>query len=339
MERTREGGQGMQGPVVSQRYVPAGVPIAAEADAKDGVLSRNQHQFVSKRMNLGGTYARRRRRRAAGRAMRVQRAQLADDDGRGESCSWMLSLLLHHLPLRAYSIMAPLSTAILSTLRYERQDGTLVYSANIDVEWSVFGNPHGGALLALVLNTLNHVQASSKPGHPDPAHLTAQFLKGASEGPATIEVKRVKTGRNWSNLEAVLIQGGETLVKTQALYTAFPDLPSNPSQPFSSANQNLLPYTPSAYAPLSPFLTHPALCDSKPRSNEAGRRWSSESVFWFTPSRMIWSEDLAIKAKREGTNPDAKKGEGLKLDWGAWCELKDDVQTIAMLGSVHRLYS
>lgn len=105
-------------------------------------------------------------------------------------------------------------------------------------------------------------------------------------------------------------------------------MPAVPSaltpEPFSTANQTLLPLTPSAYAPVTPFITHPAECDPKPQSDEMSRRWTSNSVFWFLPERIKWAEDLGIKARREGKAEDQQEGERLKLEWGAWCEMTDE---------------
>lgn len=94
-------------------------------------------------------------------------------------------------------------------------------------------------------------------------------------------------------------------------------------EPFSTSNQNLLPLTPSAYAPITPFVTHPAQCDPTPQSDEMNRRWTSKSVFWFLPERIKWAEDLGIKARRETTMEGQTEGQRLKLEWGAWCEMTD----------------
>jgi hypothetical protein len=127
--------------------------------------------------------------------------------------------------------------------------------------------------------------------------------------------------------DAEMVQG-ESLVLAQGLYTNLPSFPADASLPFSTSNQNLLPYTPSDYAPISPFLTHPSACVANSGPKEFGRRWSEDSVFWFVPSSMKWSEDLGLKAQRE-------KGEGgmggrKRLDWGAWCELKDEADLLCV---------
>ncbi|ORY87503.1 thioesterase-like superfamily-domain-containing protein [Leucosporidium creatinivorum] len=223
--------------------------------------------------------------------------------------------------------MAPFSQARTTELLYKRRDGTAVYRAHIDVQWSVFGNPHGGYLLAVIIDALSKHQAESnlKPHHPDPAHLMTQFLQGTKPGRAEIHVKVLRIGKSWTNLRAELYQEGSLVITSLALYTVMPSLPLSPTpEPFSTVNQTLLPLTPSPYAPLTPFVTHPALCDPTPQSDEVHRRWSSNSVFWFLPERIKWAEDLGIKARREGKAEGQQKGESLKLEWGAWCEMTDE---------------
>lgn len=92
-----------------------------------------------------------------------------------------------------------------SYLRTEA-DGTQVYSASIDLTWSVVGNPHGGYLLAIILEASCQTQrnpasnTSSNPtnkkpvSHPDPAHLVAQFITSAKAGPAEVHVKVQDSG-------------------------------------------------------------------------------------------------------------------------------------------------
>lgn len=89
--------------------------------------------------------------------------------------------------------------------KFARGNGTLVYSGHVQT-WNVFGVPHGGYLLAIVINALNSLQSNSKPFHPDPAHLTASFLKAAQEGELEIECSIIKKGRNWTNISVKVVQ-------------------------------------------------------------------------------------------------------------------------------------
>jgi hypothetical protein len=103
---------------------------------------------------------------------------------------------------------------------------------------------------------------------------------------------------------------------------------------------NLVPLTDSKYAPIVPFLMHPAEGDSSKgaKSDEYGRRWSSKSAAWFNEHSMVWDgeentdkhsvrwcEDLALKRRREGTGNE----ERLPLEHGLWCEFKDDQDEIS----------
>jgi hypothetical protein len=68
---------------------------------------------------------------------------------------------------------------------------------------TVVGKIHGGYQLALITSGIKHFQIGS---HPDPAHLTASFLGPAGPGKIELLLKRIKSGRNWTNIEAKLVQ-------------------------------------------------------------------------------------------------------------------------------------
>lgn len=59
----------------------------------------------------------------------------------------------------------------------------------VDIALDCTSNPHGGYLLAVIVDALTKHQAESKPHHPDPAHLMTQFLQGTKPGKAEIHVK------------------------------------------------------------------------------------------------------------------------------------------------------
>ncbi|KAM0748566.1 hypothetical protein T439DRAFT_327824 [Meredithblackwellia eburnea MCA 4105] len=230
----------------------------------------------------------------------------------------------------------PSFSSAIKTLRTAQpaSDGSTIYNGVVDLEWSVFGAPHGGYLLACIVNCTTDFMKEAGSKQVDPAHLMSSFLRAAVKGPYEVHVRMVKKGARWTNLEAKMFQNGSLLIVSQALYTEFPALPDNPQSSFSDKNQNLLPGTPSPYAYRSPFLTHPSKCDPVPVSNEQGRRWSSESVLFFIPSSLKWSEDPGLRAKREGSGNEWKEGKRLELEWGAWCEFtrpEDEVDTNSLL--------
>ena len=86
------------------------------------------------------------------------------------------------------------------------------YTANLDPEWTVSGNPHGGYLLALLANAA--IAADDAGAHPHPLSASATYVTPPVVGPATIEVERLRRGRTASQLRARLIQDGQTRVES-----------------------------------------------------------------------------------------------------------------------------
>jgi hypothetical protein len=95
--------------------------------------------------------------------------------------------------------MGTFSTARATSLSRVEQDGTHIYTGTVDIQWSVFGNPHGGYLLAMILDAACQMQRQPPPpasstgrkpiSHPDPAHLVTQYITGAKAGSVEIHVK------------------------------------------------------------------------------------------------------------------------------------------------------
>ncbi|KAK4048195.1 hypothetical protein OIV83_004900 [Microbotryomycetes sp. JL201] len=215
--------------------------------------------------------------------------------------------------------MAPLRQAR-ETRLLETGGDSARFAAKIDLDWSVFRKPHGGYLLAVILDATSRFQQHSKPHHPDPAHLVCHFITGTDEGEATVDIKRVRTGKSWTNLYVELKQKENVRITCQLLYTRMPDIPTDdPQKPFSDSHQYLLPSTPSAFAKQSPFLTHPAQCQvGQGVRDDDGRRWSKNSAFCFMPEHVQWAEDLAIKQRRL----DSSDRKDRDLEWAAWLEFK-----------------
>ncbi|KAK4057320.1 hypothetical protein OIO90_001817 [Microbotryomycetes sp. JL221] len=201
-------------------------------------------------------------------------------------------------------------------------DGTAVFQANIDVDWSVFSKPHGGALLAVILDATSRLQQNSQPHHPDPAHIMSHFLTGTLPGEAFVHIKVVRQGKSWTNLYAELKQKDEVRITAQLLYTRMPDTPTtNPHPPFGDANLNLFPSSDSVFAKSCPFLTHPANCTvGQGLTDERGRRWSKDSVFNFVPSYVEWAEDLKVRKRRLESSSRKER----ELEWAAWIQFKGE---------------
>jgi hypothetical protein len=95
----------------------------------------------------------------------------------------------------------------------EGSDGR--YTANLDPEWTVSGNPHGGYLLAVLANAA--IAADDAGIHPHPLSASAVYVTPPAVGPATIEVEHLRRGRTASQLRTRLVQDGTTRV--EALFT------------------------------------------------------------------------------------------------------------------------
>ncbi|HLT11069.1 MAG TPA: thioesterase family protein, partial [Micromonosporaceae bacterium] len=93
------------------------------------------------------------------------------------------------------------------------KDGT--YTAQLDPEWTVNGNPHGGYLLAVMAHAA--VIADDERAHPHPLSASAVYVTPPAVGPATIEVEHLRRGRAASQVRARLVQGDDTRV--EALFT------------------------------------------------------------------------------------------------------------------------
>jgi hypothetical protein len=86
------------------------------------------------------------------------------------------------------------------------------YAANLDPEWTVSGNPHGGYLLAVLANAA--IAADDAGAHPHPLSASALYVTPPVVGPATVEVEHLRRGRTASQLRARLVQDGQTRVES-----------------------------------------------------------------------------------------------------------------------------
>jgi acyl-coenzyme A thioesterase PaaI-like protein len=97
------------------------------------------------------------------------------------------------------------------------------YSAELDGGWVVGGGVNGGYLLAVIGNAIRTELAEL--GQPDPVSVSAYYLSPSVPGPATVRVRRVRTGRTRSTVAASLVQqqGGREVERITAL-AVFGDL-------------------------------------------------------------------------------------------------------------------
>lgn len=122
--------------------------------------------------------------------------------------------------------MAPISHSYRNVrLGYIRHDGAYVYKADLDAEWTIGRVVHGGYMLSIGLCAANKFQLAQadQGAPPDPAHITAYYLRPSAIGPAEVEVKAVKKGKDWWNVDVQIRQGKTVKVVAHLLYTTMKD--------------------------------------------------------------------------------------------------------------------
>jgi Thioesterase-like superfamily len=87
------------------------------------------------------------------------------------------------------------------------------WTAEVDPGWTVAGRPNGGYLLALAARA-----ALAAVGQPHPLAVSAHFLTPPDPGPAELEVRVLRAGRNLSTARVTLSQEG--VARLEALVTA-----------------------------------------------------------------------------------------------------------------------
>ncbi|KAL4081220.1 thioesterase-like superfamily-domain-containing protein [Scleroderma citrinum] len=162
--------------------------------------------------------------------------------------------------------------------------------------------------LGTVVEACIQHQVASRSSHVDPIHATAHFLCATNTGIGDIQIKLVKIGKTFTNLQAELVQKKALKV---TVHLIFGDLSPQPS----AAIQRTL-VSPSAYARRLPLYCHPsAAALSEPRP---------EYTF---KSQLRWSVDRAIASRNHLDSPTRTSSEtvgGGGTEWGAWCELSNE---------------
>ena len=73
-------------------------------------------------------------------------------------------------------------------------------AVDVDPSWSIGGKPHGGYLLATM------VEAALDAEHPHPMAVSAHYVASPSESAAVVEVERLRTGRRVASSRVRLLQ-------------------------------------------------------------------------------------------------------------------------------------
>jgi Thioesterase-like superfamily len=87
------------------------------------------------------------------------------------------------------------------------------WTAEVDPGWTVVDRPNGGYLLALAARA-----ALAAVGQPHPLAVSAHFLSPPDPGPAELETRALRAGRNLSTARVTLLQEGAA--RLEALVTA-----------------------------------------------------------------------------------------------------------------------
>jgi acyl-CoA thioesterase len=85
------------------------------------------------------------------------------------------------------------------------------FTAQVDPQWTVIGNPNGGYLLAILARAA--ATALDDVDHPHPVTASASFLAPPAVGPATVTVERMRSGRTVSQVRARFSQEGRHCIE------------------------------------------------------------------------------------------------------------------------------
>ncbi|KAG8874328.1 hypothetical protein FRB98_008532 [Tulasnella sp. 332] len=154
--------------------------------------------------------------------------------------------------------MAPLGQAKKTTFLKARDDGTKIYSATMDPEWTIHVVPFGGFTLSLVLNAA--IQYQQHTAHEDVIYITCFFLKAVvlSAERTELHVKPVRPGKTtgrFMNLKVDLFQDDVLKVTANLIFGSIP-LETGPNLP-------------SSHRPKCPLTLHPATAQTVEQFNKA----------------------------------------------------------------------
>jgi len=164
--------------------------------------------------------------------------------------------------------------------------------------------------LALIVEAC--IQYQSTTGHKDPIHVTAHYLRATAVAPFEICIRKIKTGKGFTNLTAELVQRGETRVTTHMIFG------TNAPSPTQQTRVSIDP--PSPYARHIPLHVHPS------KATPVLLR----DVYKFN-HYIKTTTDSVIKA-RNGPDSSARTTSstigGGGLEWGGWLEFVDPGERI-----------
>jgi len=148
------------------------------------------------------------------------------------------------------------------------EEGCRVFEGFVgdDMNWRVNAVPQGGYVLGLLFCAIRSAQRGTP--HPDPMHLTAHYLASLGDGQFRIDVRSVKRGRSFANIDAKLIQKEKLCIAVHTICGTLPPLPnanrglprSNPSTQSSPPKPSVDSLIDTGLLPPSPLARHIPLC-------------------------------------------------------------------------------
>ncbi|WP_370946268.1 thioesterase family protein [Amycolatopsis sp. cg5] len=119
-------------------------------------------------------------------------------------------------------------------------DGT--FTADLKLEWSIGGHPHGGFLMALLAKAALAVLQERGEPPADPLAVSAEFLRPPAIGPVLLRTDVRKVGRRATVVAVGLEQRGRSCVEARVTAGRLPmrrpewtELPAMPVEPPASA--------------------------------------------------------------------------------------------------------
>lgn len=192
-----------------------------------------------------------------------------------------------------------------------------VYTGVVDSEWLVGSVPHGGYVLALMVEAC--IQHQSGTAHKDPIHVTAHFLRASSATPFEIYIRTVKSGRGFTNLTVELLQKGQTRVTSHMIFGTNAPPPPGPS---STQAKRVSIDPPSPYARQIPLHVHP--------SKALKFLWPLRKEFRYN-HHLKTTHDPILRARNAIDSPTRTMRStigGGGLEWGGWLEFVDKNERI-----------